>query len=242
MLAAKTAKGLVHEWVRACMTTADINPKAAFNELLQGRTKQEIALLYAERLRLWKSLDMRTHITKVTLSSAKQDWLTPPYFLDLVRQVGPIALDPCANPMSFVRAWWSFYGCNHVDGLSVRWVIPENTVCFVNPPYGRTLHLWAAKMASEGSSVIRDAGAHEIALIPARTGTGYWEQFIWPFADAVCFWSGGNQHPSRMCFYTLDGRPAETGATFDAAVVYFGKNRNRFKEVFESYGTIQFVN
>jgi hypothetical protein len=142
-----------------------------------------------------------------------------------------------------VHAWWSFYGPpNHCDGLSERWYVPEQTVCFVNPPYGRTLHLWTAKMAQEGSTVIADANAHLIALIPSRTGTGYWDQYIWPFVDAVCFWSGGTKHPSRMCFYDLNGRPATTGATFDAAVLYFGKQRERFKAEFEAYGTVQLVN
>jgi hypothetical protein len=97
-------------------------------------------------------------------------------------------------------------------------------------------------MAADGPTIITNANANLISLIPARTGTGYWEQYIWPFADAVCFWHGGTQHPSRMCFYGLDGRPADQGATFDAAVVYFGKQRERFKSVFESYGTVQLCN
>jgi len=235
MITRKQAQAIVRECAYHQCASVPIE------QLYGDYVRSERALILAE----WKKFvgQLTTHTVKVTLSSAKQDWLTPPYFLDIVRQLGPIALDPCANPLSFVKAWWSFYGGpNHVDGLAQRWFIPENTVCFVNPPYGRTLHLWAAKMASEGSSIIRDAGAHEVSLIPARTGTGYWEKYIWPFADAVCFWHGGHQYPARMCFYGLDGRPADTGATFDAAVVYFGKQRERFKEIFTPYGTVQLVN
>lgn len=177
----------------------------------------------------------------VTLSSAKQNWLTPPYLLDIVRRLGPIALDPCANPQSFVNAWWSFYGPGHIDGLKQSWVVPENTVCFVNPPYGRSLNLWANKMAIEGERC-GAANCHEVVLIPARVGTGYWEQFVWPFVDAVCFWHGGIEFPSRICFYELDGRPAKAGSTFDAAILYYGAQREKFAEVFKPYGTIQLVN
>ena len=36
-------------------------------------------------------------------SSVKQDWQTPDDVLDVVRQVGPIGLDPCT--VAFVRAF-----------------------------------------------------------------------------------------------------------------------------------------
>ena len=178
------------------------------------------------------------HNHRVTTSSLKQNWLTPPWFINVVRRVGPIALDPCGNPQSFVHAWWTYYGLNHIDGLLSPWQIPEGTVCFANPEYGRTLHLWAAKMAAEGQKT----NGHVIGLIPARTGTGYWEKYIWPYADAVCFWHGGSEFPSRISFYNLDGRPAKIGATFDAAVVYYGKGRDRFKDVFDKYGTVKELN
>lgn len=238
MLNRKQAQGMVRAWAHQLLSAPDNTQWQLASALM---LPAERALLIAERKKFISQLS--THTVKVTLSSAKQDWLTPPYFLDLVRQLGPIAMDPCANPLSFVRAWWQFFGpMNHIDGLAARWQVPAETVCFVNPPYGRMLKLWAAKMASEGSSIIRDADAHLVALIPARTGTSYWEKYLWPFADAVCFWTGGTQHPSRMCFYDLNGRPAETGATFDAAVVYFGQRRDRFKDIFDSYGTVQLVN
>jgi len=234
----KTAQNVVKRWAHAALTFDAVEQAFQQQLLLTPRAMQ--VLLIAEKKKFLAQI--YSHTTKVTLSSAKQDWLTPPYFLDIVRQMGPISLDPCANPQSFVRAWVSYYGSNHIDGLSTRWYTPENTVCFVNPPYGRSLAIWAQKMASEGSSIIRDAGGHEVVLIPARTGTGYWERYIWPFADAVCFWHGGSKHPARMCFYSLDGRPADIGATFDAAVIYFGKQRDKFKDVFAPYGTVQLVN
>ena len=239
MLTRKAAQGVIKTWAHSALSV-DVMMKLLEMEMNRlDLTRPERALVLAEKNKFFKQL--ASHM-KIMLSSEKQNWLTPPYFLDIVREVGPIALDPCGNVCSFVRAWCSFYGPHHVDGLDVRWYIPENTVCFVNPEYGRTLHLWTSKMASEGSSVIYNGNASLIALIPSRTGTGYWEKFIWPFADAVCFWHGGTKHPARMCFYNLDGRPADIGATFDAAVVYFGKHRDRFHSAFSPYGTVQFIN
>lgn len=239
MLARKTAQGYVKEW--AYQTLSGEAPVDSLELLLAMHKPTERALILAEKRRFLSQI--RSHVTKVTLSSAKQDWLTPPYFLDIVRRFGPIALDPCGNPRSFVHAWMTYFGPpNHICGLTNSWWVPEKTVCFINPPYGRTLNLWAMRMASEYGNACSQPRGSLIALIPARTGTGYWEQFIWPFADAVCFWHGGTQYPSRMCFYDLTGRPAETGATFDAAVVYFGPQRDKFQSVFDTYGTVQLVN
>lgn len=237
MILRKQAQGIVREWAYEVLGS---EYAAAFMDWrTEGKNSKELALILAERAKFIRQLS--THTVKVTLGSNKQDWLTPPYFLDIVRQLGPISVDPCANPRSFVNAWFSAYW-PWVDGLSFRWYTPENTVCFVNPPYGRSLSFWASKMAADGSTIITQANAHLVALIPARVGTGYWEQYIWPFADAVCFWHGGTKYPSRMVFYGLDGRPADAGATFDAAVVYFGQQRERFKEVFEPYGKVQLCN
>lgn len=202
-------------------------------------TKKVSAVYQSVRMQLAAEIYKGTsHSHRITTSSLKQNWLTPGWFLDIVRRVGPIALDPCGNPCSFVRAWWTYYGLNHIDGLEASWQVPEETVCFVNPEYGRMLGLWVAKMTNEGLKT----NGHQIALIPARTGTGYWEKYIWPFADALCFWHGGTEFPSRISFCDLEGRPAKVGATFDAAVVYFGKGRDRFKDVFDRYGTVKFVN
>ena len=233
MFTKKQAQTLVKSWAHDVLFNTEMD--------VSRFDKKDQATLLAVRSKVISQIS--THGVKVTLGSDKQDWLTPPYFLDMVRRLGPIALDPSANWQSFVRAWLSCYGPeNHIDGLSFRWFIPENTVCFVNPPYGRALTLWANKMATDGSTIISEGNAHLVALIPARTGTGYWEKYIWPFADAVCFWHGGTLYPSRMCFYGLDGRPSPQGATFDAAVIYFGKQRDRFKEIFESVGTVQLIN
>jgi hypothetical protein len=77
------------------------------------------------------------------LSSSRQDWLTPDWFLDLVRSVGPIDLDPAA-PMNNATGARSFFSrswdCRAAGewrgecGLSGAWI--RLGLAFINPPYG----------------------------------------------------------------------------------------------------------
>src|SRR4051794_4828091 len=102
----KTAQNIVKRWAHSALTLDAV--EQVFEQQLKLAPKLMRVLLLAEKKKFLQQI--HSHVTKVTLSSAKQDWLTPPYFLDIVRGFGPISLDPCANPLSFVRAWWSFYG------------------------------------------------------------------------------------------------------------------------------------
>ena len=74
----------------------------------------------------------------ITLSSNRQDWQTPGWFLDLVRRVGPIALDPCTTPDNPTRAW-NYHSLGNTDdcGLYASWA--RNGLAFINPPYGAHL-------------------------------------------------------------------------------------------------------
>ena len=164
------------------------------------------------------------------LSSARQDWQTPGWFCDLVRDIAPIALDPCASRTGQVHAWWNYYepyAKGWGGGLETRWTIPADTLAFVNPEYGRAISKWTEKMAYEASR-----GVQVVALIPARVGTRYWERDIWPTVDAVCFWVG------RIKFVDANtGLPADAG-TFDASVLYWGRSPERFADVFGARGQI----
>lgn len=170
----------------------------------------------------------------ITLENGRNDWLTPPEIVSLVNQVAPIALDPCSGAKSFVNAWWKFYGpATHIDGLTASWRVPSNALVYVNPPYGKSLWKWCAKMMVEGqhSSIL--------SLIPARVGTAYWRDFVWNSAKLICFWNGGGKLPPRVSFYDADtGRKSKNGTTFDVALLYWGRNAKRFGDVFGEYGQI----
>lgn len=175
--------------------------------------------------------------THVTLSSKKHNYRTPAKILDLAGLMGSIGLDPATDQGNPVGATHFF--TLPVDGLTQDW--QGYGLVFVNPPYGRGLKKWTAKMALEASR-----GVEILALIPARVGTQWWRQNITKTADTICCWTG------RLNFLELQNiedalvwaptRSKKTGkptpAAFDSALVYWGPNRDKFHEIFGGHGWI----
>jgi phage N-6-adenine-methyltransferase len=82
-------------------------------------------------------------------------------------------------------------------------------VCFLNPPYGREIKHFVKK-AWESSR----GGATVVLLIPARTDTSYWHNYIFGKASEIRFL------PGRVKFVRgSDGHSAP--APFPSAVVIF---------------------
>lgn len=159
------------------------------------------------------------------MSSANPNWCTPPEFLAVVREMGPIGLDPCTTPDNPVGADCYYHPldmrCDDLavhegDGLSLPWTAAG--LVFANPPYGRGLGAWSAKMRDEGKR-----GAEIIGLLPARTDTKWWQAIT--TADAVCFWRG------RIKFVG-----AKNAAPFPSAVPYWGPRAHEFRRIFEKHG------
>ena len=117
-------------------------------------------------------------------------WLTPPQIL---RALGPFDLDPCAAPMP--RPWptaTTHYTWPEQDGLA----LPFFGRVWMNPPYGRALGRWLARLADHGTGT---------ALVFARTETDAFFRYVWERADAVMFLRG------RISFHYPDGRQARNG-------------------------------
>jgi len=150
--------------------------------------------------------------------TGRDDWQTPPAVLELVRQVAPIALDPCSAPGNPVGA--ERWCCPPGDGLSISWGVDSGLV-YVNPPYSQC-RAWLAKCDSEAT-----AGVEIVALVPARTDTRAWHESIWPAASAVCFWRG------RLRFVG-----ATASAPFPSAIVYYGSRAGLFRRVFCGVGHV----
>ena len=55
----------------------------------------------------------------------------------------------------------------------------------MNPPYNRTLCKWIEKAYKESLK-----GSTIVCLIPARTATRYWHNFIFPYASDIKFIKG----------------------------------------------------
>jgi hypothetical protein len=161
---------------------------------------------------------------KALMSSKTEHWCTPESFLALVRQVGPIGLDPCSNPHSTVGAATSF--CHPKDdGLILPWAGLGNQ--YVNPPYGRKLTSWSSKIVTEAA--IQLPSEHLIVLTPARTDTKWCQQLL-EAADARLFWKG------RIKFIDPECPDKDQSAPFPSLVTYFGNDLMRFSNVFGPKG------
>ncbi|MCG2552858.1 phage N-6-adenine-methyltransferase [Staphylococcus epidermidis] len=116
---------------------------------------------------------------EVHYSSKSNEWATPQNLFDELNDEFNFTLDPCATDEN---AKCSKYFTIEDDGLSKDW---SNDVVFMNPPYGREIKKWIKKAYEESLN-----GATVVCLIPARTDTTYWHDFIFDKADNIRFLRG----------------------------------------------------
>lgn len=141
---------------------------------------------------------------RVLTSSDVQSHNTPREILDVLKPLGRIALDPCSNATSIVRARQAWTVAD--DGLARAWMV--DGLVYVNPPYGDELPIWIRKCSEEAAR-----GAEIVMLVPARSDT-QWFGFAAEVAD-VALWKGrikygGNRHPAPfpICLIYFGPRPA----------------------------------
>ena len=133
----------------------------------------------------------------IHFKSESNEWETPQdLYNELDKQYG-FTLDPCATPSN--AKCDNFY-TKQDDGLSKSW---KGHVVFMNPPYGREIGKWIKKASEERSCCV-------VCLIPSRTDTKYWHEFIFPNAHKIMFIKG------RLKF---GGH--ENSAPFPSAIVVF---------------------
>lgn len=116
---------------------------------------------------------------KVHYSSKTNEWATPQNLFDELDDEFNFTLDPCATDEN---TKCSNYFTIEDDGLSKDW---SNDVVFMNPPYGREIKRWVKKAYKESLN-----GATVFCLIPARTDTTYWHDYIFGKADDIRFLKG----------------------------------------------------
>lgn len=101
----------------------------------------------------------------VWASSATDLWATPQDFFDKLDAEFHFQVDVCAtNDNTKCLSWFT----KELNGLAQPW----RGVCWMNPPYGRTIGQWMRK-AYESSKT----GATVVCLVPARTDTAWWHEF-----------------------------------------------------------------
>ena len=130
-------------------------------------------------------------LNKVHFSSQRLDWRTPKEFYEALNKEFHFDFDPCPVNPKF-------------DGLEIDWGRRN----FVNPPYGRQIGKWVKKSYLESKK-----GKLVVMLIPSRTDTSYWHDYIMK-ADEIRFIRGrlyfddaGGRAPFPSCVVVFNGKP-----------------------------------
>ncbi|MBN8644800.1 MAG: N-6 DNA methylase [Planctomycetes bacterium] len=167
-----------------------------------------------------------------SIVSISQTWCTPPKYIRAVREVfgGTIALDPCSNRHSVVKAETEYRLPDH-DGLHCSWNFPT---IYVNPPYGAdrergtTIKHWLRKCANAHQEHRSDV----LALVPVATNTKHWKDYVFGVADALAF-----LYDTRLKFL-VDGKDGGKGAPMSCCMIYWGSDVERFEGVFLPHGAV----
>ncbi len=130
-------------------------------------------------------------------SSFSEEWETPQLLYQQLDKEFHFTVDVCATPQNAkTPRFWT----KTEDGLAQSWAGER---CFMNPPYGRAIAAWVRK-ASEAAA----GGALVVALLPARTDTIWWHEYV-------------RQAEVRFLRGRLRFNSAKTGAPFPSAIVIF---------------------
>ncbi len=137
-------------------------------------------------------------MNKGLFSSNSNEWSTPKDFFQALDAEFHFNLDPCATPQN--AKCERFYTIEN-DGLAQNW----GGRVFCNPPYGRDLRKWVKKCYEESKrcEVV-------VMLIPARTDTSYFHDYIYHKASEIRFIRG------RLHF-----NESKQGAPFPSMVVIY---------------------
>ena len=137
------------------------------------------------------------------MTSNRYDWETPQALFDELDAEYHFTLDPCST---HENAKCEKHYTVAENGLVQSW---EGETVFCNPPYGRQIGEWVRKCAEESKH------AKVVMLIPARTDTGYFHDYIYHKAK-VYFIRG------RLKFEV--GGVQRQSAPFPSMIVVFGSD------------------
>ena len=129
-------------------------------------------------------------------SSISSEWATPDETFRALDAEFHFNLDPCATPENAKCA--DFYTID-TDGLTQNW---GGRRVFCNPPYGRAIRAWVKKCYEES----RKPDTLVVMLIPARTDTSYFHDYIYHRAREIRFLRGRlhfNNSPNAAPFPSM---------------------------------------
>lgn len=136
-------------------------------------------------------------MNRVLFSSKETVWSTPQDFFNKLNEEFDFTTDVCALPEN---AKCKRYFTPEDDALKQKWT----GTCFCNPPYGREIGQWVEKASKSA-----DEGATVVMLLPARTDTKWFHNYVYGKAE-IRFVAG------RLKF-----GGSKNSATFPSMVVIF---------------------
>lgn len=146
---------------------------------------------------------------------------TPKSFLDgLVDVLGPVGLDPCGDPRSFVRAKRMFTETD--DGLQQPWVCEQEWV-WVNPPFSN-----AAAFVRKGVAEWRAGRASRIVfLVKAQAHGRLLHDVVHPIGDLLFL-------RDRIGFVRPDGEHL-TEARFGVMLILLGVSKPDVRKLTQAF-------
>lgn len=137
---------------------------------------------------------------ELMFSSKSNEWETPIEFYEKLNDEFNFNLDPCCT---HENAKCARHFTILEDGLKQDW---EGHIVFMNPPYGRDIRKWVQKAYEES----KKPNTTVVCLIPARTDTSYWHDYIFGKAKDIRFIRGRLKFGNR-----------KNAAPFPSAVIVF---------------------
>ena len=132
-------------------------------------------------------------------SSNSDDWATPQALFDELDSEFHFTLDPCASERNHkCEKYYTLID----NGLAQDW---GGQIVFCNPPYGSVIKDWVRKCYEES----RKPNTKVVMLIPARTDTAYFHDYIYHRAEL------------RFIRGRLHFNESKQGAPFPSMIVVF---------------------
>jgi len=151
-------------------------------------------------------------------SSKSEEWETPIEVFNVLHAEFHFTLDAAATTYN---ARCRKYYTKDDDALSQDWK-GENV--FLNPPYGKEIGDFVEKAYLESMN-----GATVVCLIPSRTDTAYWHDFVMKSTE-VRLVKGRLKFVNRIIpSWRVSGNYKLSPAPFPSAVVVFTENNGRPK-------------
>lgn len=158
----------------------------------------------------------------VIFSKGKDDWQTPPDLFARLHAEFAFTLDGAADAHNHLLPRWLGPGGIVEDALSVQ--DNHGEVIFCNPPYSMCAEFvqWASFTARN------NGGCTVVLLIPARTDTRWWHQYIWNTRPG--YYHGPYQGDPRVEIRFIKGRvkfidgsgaSKSNSAPFPSAIIVF---------------------